>query len=353
MIRRFGFDKPSFGFKVLGFGENNQPVYDPQDLFENGQQGVWYDPSDISTLFQDAAGTIPVTASGDPVGMIKDKSGNGNHAKQTMSSKRLVYVKLPDRLLLDGVDDELIITIPIGGWEGTMVLASMNGTASYDVKLLAGKYNLGGLFFSTKQIVGVLLINANLTGWEKSSMEAIFVEKGAVASFGAVSDFTNFWRGHTEIVNFPMIDTSNSATLYGAWYDCSNMVNVPLLETRNCKSFNSTWYRCGKLVSMPLLDYSQGEDFKFAWGSCTSLTNFPANAFDNIKGTDFLNAFTSTNLTQVSIDNILTSIASSPVISTGIRRFNQSGGSAPSALGNAAIATLRSAGWVVNVTGGY
>jgi len=41
---------------------------------------VWLDGSDASTLFQDAAGTNPVTATGDPVALWKDKSGNSNDA---------------------------------------------------------------------------------------------------------------------------------------------------------------------------------------------------------------------------------------------------------------------------------
>ena len=44
------------------------------ELFANGEQGVWYDPSDFSTLFQDAAGTVPVTAVEQPVGLMLDKS---------------------------------------------------------------------------------------------------------------------------------------------------------------------------------------------------------------------------------------------------------------------------------------
>lgn len=44
------------------------------ELFANGEQGVWYDPSDISTLFQDSAGTIPVTSVEQPVGLMLDKS---------------------------------------------------------------------------------------------------------------------------------------------------------------------------------------------------------------------------------------------------------------------------------------
>ena len=35
---------------------------------------VWYDPSDLSTLYQDSVGTTPVTAVGQPVGLMLDKS---------------------------------------------------------------------------------------------------------------------------------------------------------------------------------------------------------------------------------------------------------------------------------------
>ena len=43
-------------------------------LFANGEQGTWYDPSDMSTMFQDVASTIPVTAVEQPVGLLLDKS---------------------------------------------------------------------------------------------------------------------------------------------------------------------------------------------------------------------------------------------------------------------------------------
>lgn len=46
-------------------------------LFAAGEAGAWYDPSDFSTMWQDAAGDTPVTASGDPVGLILDKSRSG------------------------------------------------------------------------------------------------------------------------------------------------------------------------------------------------------------------------------------------------------------------------------------
>lgn len=47
-------------------------------LWKNGEQGVWYDPSNLSTMYQDAAGTLPVYAPGQgqvdpPVGLLLDK----------------------------------------------------------------------------------------------------------------------------------------------------------------------------------------------------------------------------------------------------------------------------------------
>lgn len=41
--------------------------------FDNNQEGFVYDPNDLSTMFQDAVGTVPVTAVGQPVGLIFDK----------------------------------------------------------------------------------------------------------------------------------------------------------------------------------------------------------------------------------------------------------------------------------------
>ena len=43
-------------------------------LFANSEQGFWYDPNDLSTMYQDAAGTIPVTGAGQSVGLMLDKS---------------------------------------------------------------------------------------------------------------------------------------------------------------------------------------------------------------------------------------------------------------------------------------
>ena len=48
--------------------------YSPASLFASGEQGVWLDNSDFTTLFQDAAGTTPVTGYEQFVGLRLDKS---------------------------------------------------------------------------------------------------------------------------------------------------------------------------------------------------------------------------------------------------------------------------------------
>ena len=69
--------------------------FSPAGLYADGSQGFWLDASDVSTLFQDSAGTTPVTALGDPVGRWLDKSGRGNHFVQTTSGARPVWGSWP------------------------------------------------------------------------------------------------------------------------------------------------------------------------------------------------------------------------------------------------------------------
>lgn len=68
-------------FRFRGTGQYNMVTFNPSSsLFAAGEKGVWFDAGDLSTMFQDVAGTIPVTATGQFVGKWLDKSGNNNHA---------------------------------------------------------------------------------------------------------------------------------------------------------------------------------------------------------------------------------------------------------------------------------
>ena len=56
-----------------------------------GGCGLWLDASDISTLFQDSAGTIAVTSGGQPIGLWRDKSGLARDFSQASSGNRVSY----------------------------------------------------------------------------------------------------------------------------------------------------------------------------------------------------------------------------------------------------------------------
>lgn len=111
----------------------------PLDIFRGSSPplGFWYDPSDLSTLFQDTAGTVPVTAAGQPVGMMLDKSGNGLHIMALNGDSTRPILETDGRtfcLVFDGIDDMLYRTtapiynsgLPISLSMG--VLANRGGT---------------------------------------------------------------------------------------------------------------------------------------------------------------------------------------------------------------------------------
>ena len=99
------------GIPMLGTGARGLTTL-IKGIFRNNEQGFAYDPNDLTTLFQDAAGTIPVTAAGQPVGLMKDKSGRNNHAYQTTSASRPRLQRNATTgayyLAFDGADDFLV-----------------------------------------------------------------------------------------------------------------------------------------------------------------------------------------------------------------------------------------------------
>ena len=91
--------------------------FSPSALFANGEKGVWYDPSNLSSMKQ-FDGVTPSTP-GDSVGVIEDQSGNGIHMIQTVEAKCPILRLSGDGLYyldFDGVDDGMRTTsnLPFG-----------------------------------------------------------------------------------------------------------------------------------------------------------------------------------------------------------------------------------------------
>lgn len=57
----------------MAFMASTMLTFSPRQLFGAGEKGVWYDPADLSSLWQDAQGTTAVTAVEQAVGLILDR----------------------------------------------------------------------------------------------------------------------------------------------------------------------------------------------------------------------------------------------------------------------------------------
>jgi hypothetical protein len=133
MFKRLGMFDQSLGM----FQPAGSIPFNPSRLFVAGEQGVWYDPSDFTTMFQDAAGTTPA-ALDQPVGLLRDKSGRNNHASQTTLAARPVLKQDANGmyyLLFDGIDDCLFTgsinfsaTNKVTAWSGVRKLLDARGT---------------------------------------------------------------------------------------------------------------------------------------------------------------------------------------------------------------------------------
>ena len=127
---RFKYARSANGFRERRRAIQTPPedLFSPSLLFSAMEQGAWYDPSDLSTLYQDAAGTTPVTAVEQPVGLMLDKSGRGNHAFQTTATSRPVLKQDANGkyyLFCDGIDDGMVTGTITPGTDKAQVFAGV------------------------------------------------------------------------------------------------------------------------------------------------------------------------------------------------------------------------------------
>lgn len=130
-------------YSLRGIAEGQNYYLTRTSLFGSGQQGAWYDPSNLNTLFQDAAGTVPVTAMEQPVGRMLDLSWNGNHAFQATTTKRGVVSRrvnlLTESEFRNGVSDAptrsaLVTAESIPGYLGALGIGWDGSTTVFAYK---------------------------------------------------------------------------------------------------------------------------------------------------------------------------------------------------------------------------
>jgi hypothetical protein len=203
-------------------------AWSPTDL---ASLGAWFDPSDLSTMFQDAAGTTPVTAAGQPVGLILDKSGNGHHASQSTSTARPLFQidgSGKHYLAFDGVDDylstaaiDLTGTDKVTVFSGSRVLSS-NLAIFYETNTNA---IFGGAFYATANEqaanIGTFLVSGTGVGGVKTLT-------GQPAHAVTTAQFSSVFTTAIDAAAANVNGVAQSMGIYVAGSSTGNFGNWPL-----------------------------------------------------------------------------------------------------------------------------
>lgn len=160
-----------FGHMIRGVRQaDGGGGFDPLDL----SPLVFYDPADINSLWQDTAGTSPVTADGQRVRRIDDKSGNGYHAN---SGTGLIY-RTDGYLEAPSLTDTLYTDIPAQTYPFFMIAAcGRNGetvaSGAFFLTDPSGSTRTAGVYFNDASVARALVSTTDVSAVSNSDQKAI------------------------------------------------------------------------------------------------------------------------------------------------------------------------------------
>ena len=189
--------------RPAGGGGGVPNAFTPAALFAGGSKGIWYDPSDLSSMFQDSSGTVPAAA-GAPVALLRDKSGNVYDAVQPDPALRpMLVADEAGRLCLEGngIGRWIAASFPLAqpwmrisairqnAWTDTRRIFSSPGSTSGLLYQRGAAPNLALHFgsspaASTQLAVGTIGV---ITERHSGSSSRIAIGNGAFASGNATS----------------------------------------------------------------------------------------------------------------------------------------------------------------------
>ena len=345
--------------RLISYRAASGGITDLSELFSAGEAGFWYDLQDMSTLWQDDAGTISVTTDGDPIGRIDDKSGNGNHAVQATATSRPIFRTSGGKnwMELDQVDDNMLVgpSATVSGWNTFQATqhVTIHGKIFFtgSPKNMFGSYNR--TYDAMQKCYQMVSTEKVLTDTEVAQVKTLISNIG-VADATDMSLYTkslnNFFRGDDKWSHLYLADWDFSlmGTEFGTtsilvstfrqndqveYLDISGWDLSPVaagVRNMNMFSRNAT-----NLVTMEL--GLNGEPY--------------SDLVDDFK----LLEFEDTSLSSDTIDNILLGLVNSGVTGGTVSFTNPSYGvgNPPSTTGEGYIDTLRARTWTVTVPGGY
>lgn len=243
-------------------------VFSPIELFAFGEQGGWYDPSDLSSLYQDSAGTTPVTAVEQFVGRMSDKSGQNNHLTQSVSGAR---PRLSARV------NALVGTDTLSTQTADLTVVSVAGvTSNWTLQFSgAGTVTIGGVTYSA----GVNTISITSTATLTVTVAGVVTEADLRPADTGVN-----------LPTYQRVVSSTDYTTSGFPYYLRFDGAATWMETANINPGNVS--RAQLFIGLRKLTSVQGMivEFSNSFGVNNGVFNLQANAtainyFANSKGT--------------------------------------------------------------------
>ena len=306
------------------------------------------------------AGTLTCTVAGTvtKADLRVKRDGSSLPAYQSVTNANTYDTAgFPLFLKRDKVDDDLIVLAPAitGAWAHGTIDGPVIGT----VAIPAGEYHPFGIepTFGLPDCTQWIAIDGTLSASEQAMFERYVYSKARqlidVKQFGSVRVFANWLRERADItgIDLSRTDLSNATNLFDFLRGSVNITEIDLSGTnlKIAPTFFAPYASKLETVNITGLTFS-GSSWTQAFVHCSNLTTIKLDPSIPIPQTSFTNTFLGTNLNQASIDGILVCINTA---GTSNGTFTQSGGSAPSATGEAAITAMRSRGWTIAVTGGF
>jgi len=290
------------------------------------------------------------------------KLGSSSVSKLYLGSTEVTKAYLGSAEIYANVNNNLVFTVQSDNVgtsnDNQFTIPTLGSGYLYDISTDDG-YTATGvtgdhtITFPSGIGVHTVTISAELGGFKKfyfsnvgDRFKMMDISNFGIYGAGSTSQLFAF-RGCTNLtVSATDIGHFENVTNFRFMFENTSVSTLPLIDTSAGTTFETAFKGCN-FITFPSLNFSSSNNLEKTWQSNTNLVNFPPNMFDNSPATNYPNAFNNTNLSQTSIDNILVSI---DVSGTTNGTFKQSGGSAPSATGLAAINSLVAKGWTVTYT---
>jgi hypothetical protein len=206
-------------------------AFSPLKLFVGGAKGAWYDPSDYTSLFQNSAGTTPVTAVEQSVGLMLDKSQGATWVSLGTTG----WVKSSGDGVVTVVGNTITIT---GATTTTGVTPAVNRTVRN------GLTRITALYTNTGSAVSPLVYVAGSPSAPTSGVSATYVVSSTNSNLDRVQiasgSATFLIQSYDELQgNHASQATNNSRPVLRARYN--NFVGTATLATQNVTTLATSY----------------------------------------------------------------------------------------------------------------